>query len=172
MLFLLGTLRFHFKPDQRVSVGFCSNRSVIELNICFFERSEKKTIFGNMDAEYALDRENGAQILMGDNQGFFLDLSWCGGGCAPKNPFAHQGLRTKPFFSNLGFAHQERTKDFLNFTLTPKMYLLLVYNSSHVEIETPSSAKTSFLLRTFGKNCRLFFLPLVHAAQFFLVRPW
>ena len=40
---------------------------MIELNICFFERSEKKTIFGNMDAEYALDRENGAQILMGDN---------------------------------------------------------------------------------------------------------
>ena len=66
VLFSRGALRFHFMPDQRVSVGFCSNRSMIELNICFFGRSEKKTIFGNMDAEYAPDRENGAQILMGD----------------------------------------------------------------------------------------------------------
>ena len=37
-----------------------------KLNICFFEQSKKKTIFAISDTEYAPDRENGAEILMGD----------------------------------------------------------------------------------------------------------
>ena len=106
---------------------------------------------------------------------FFWTFLSAGGGsrtkesvCAPRS--AHQA-RTKPFFSNVGFAHQERAKDFSNFTLIPKMYLLLVYNSSHIEIETPSSAKTSFLLRTFEKIVD-FFYHLFMMLSFFLVRPW
>ena len=66
MLFSGGALRFHFKPDQRVSVGFRSNRSMIELKQCIFRRSGKKTILGILGTEYAPDRENAAKIPMGD----------------------------------------------------------------------------------------------------------
>ena len=39
----------------------------MKLNSCIFWKSEQKTIFGISDTEYAPDRENAAEILMGDN---------------------------------------------------------------------------------------------------------
>ena len=40
---------------------------MMRLNSCVFWQSEQKTIFGISDTEYAPDRENAAEILMGDN---------------------------------------------------------------------------------------------------------
>ena len=45
---------------------------MIELKQCIFRRSEKKTILGILDAEYAPDRKNDAEIQLGDN-GFCSD---------------------------------------------------------------------------------------------------
>ena len=74
VLFLRGTLRFQNEPDERVSVGFCSFWSMMKLNSCIFWQSEQKTIFGNSNTEYAPDRENAAEILIGDNG--FCSKSW------------------------------------------------------------------------------------------------
>ena len=101
-------------------------------------------------------------VVLISNQGFFFGAGFGAGGSAHQRiaqrtkEGAHQ-KRTKHFSRISRWAHQERTKDFSNFTLIPKMYLLLVYNSSHIEIETPSSAETSFLLRAFEKIVDFFY---------------
>ena len=52
--------RKRVKPDQRISGGFRSNRSMMELKQCFFETWEEKSIFDILDVEYAPHRKNAA----------------------------------------------------------------------------------------------------------------
>ena len=59
-------LRFQIKPDERISVGIRPFLIMGKLNSCVFWQSEQKTIFGISDTEYAPDRENAAEILIGD----------------------------------------------------------------------------------------------------------
>ena len=68
VLFLRGTLRIHFKPDQRVSVGFCPFWSMIHNNSCIFENFWKIEILGYMGVEYAAYPKNAPKIFLGDNR--------------------------------------------------------------------------------------------------------
>ena len=67
VLFLRGTLRFHFKPDQRVSDGICPFWNMMRINSWVFEFFWKNEISSHMAVEYAPQPKNEPKIFLGEN---------------------------------------------------------------------------------------------------------